>query len=79
MLVNIHNKNTKIVESYIIPNYNIIKQRPGFFILSPSSSSCHAASTDLDDSLAIYLYHPSLPVGPLEYILCPYRAVVDRF
>ena len=32
MWVNINNKNhQKIVESSIIPNYRIIKQRPGFF------------------------------------------------
>ena len=30
-------------------------------------------------SLSILLYHPSLPTGLLDYILCPNRAVVDRF
>ena len=30
-------------------------------------------------SLSIHLYYPSLPAGPLDYILCPYRAVVDKF
>ena len=29
-------------------------------------------------SLAILLYHPSLPVGLLDNILCPYRAVVHK-
>ena len=29
-------------------------------------------------SLTIHLYHPSLPVGLLDYIPCPYRAVVDK-
>ena len=42
-----------------------------------SSSSSHAASTDF--SLAIQTNHPSLPVGLLDYILCPYRAVVCMF
>ena len=56
------------------------------FFLSPSS--CHADSTDFSDSLSlslslslsftIYLYHPSLPASLLDYILCPYRAVVDK-
>ena len=30
-------------------------------------------------SLTIRLYHPSFTTGLLDYILCPYRAVVDRF
>ena len=30
-------------------------------------------------TLAICLYHPSLPVGLPGDILCPYRAVVDKF
>ena len=30
-------------------------------------------------SLAIHLYHPSFLTDPLDYILCPYRAVIDRF
>ena len=30
-------------------------------------------------SLAIHPYHPPLPAGLLDYILCPYRAVVDKF
>ena len=30
-------------------------------------------------SFAICHYHPSLLEGPLNYILCPYRAVVDKF
>ena len=25
------------------------------------------------------LYHPSTTVGPLDYFVCPYRTVVDRF
>ena len=41
-------------------------------------SSCRAASTDFIDSLGIRLYHPSLPTCPLDYIVCPYRAVIDR-
>ena len=28
-------------------------------------------------SLAIRLYHSLLLAGPLDYILCPYRAIVD--
>ena len=36
MLVNIHNQqHRKIVEASIISKYNTIKQRPGFFNLSP--------------------------------------------
>ena len=31
---------------------------------------------DFSDTLAIRIYHRSLLVGPLDYILCPYRAVV---
>ena len=30
-------------------------------------------------SLAIRLYQPSFPAGPLDYILCSYRTIVDRF
>ena len=30
-------------------------------------------------SLAICFYHPLLPAGLPDYILCPYRAVVDKF
>ena len=30
-------------------------------------------------SLAIRLYHPSLPACPLDNIMCPHRAVVDKF
>ena len=30
-------------------------------------------------SLAICSYHPSLPAGLLDYILCPYRVVADKF
>ena len=30
-------------------------------------------------SLAIRLYLPSLPTGLQDYILCPYRAIVDKF
>ena len=30
-------------------------------------------------SLAIRLYHPSLTAGSYDYIMCLYRAVVDRF
>ena len=47
--------------------------------------SCHAASMGSPDSLslspylAIRLYHPSRQAGLLEYILCSYRAVVDKF
>ena len=41
-----------------------------------SSSSCHAANTDFPDSLAIGLYPPLLPASPLDYILCPYKAVL---
>ena len=29
--------------------------------------------------LVIRPYHPLLPAGPLDYILCPYRAVVLKF
>ena len=49
------------------------------------SSLFHVASTDFPDSfslslsLVIRLYHPSLLVGLLEYILYSYRAVVDKF
>ena len=47
---------------------------------SSSSSSSHAANTDFPDSLSPSpAYHPSLPVGVLDYILCPYRAVVGKF
>ena len=30
-------------------------------------------------SLAIRLHHPSHSAGPLDYILCLHRAVVDKF
>ena len=30
-------------------------------------------------SLAIHSYLPSFSVGLLDYILCPYNAVVDKF
>ena len=44
-----------------------------------SSSFC-AASTDFPDFLSpIFLSHPSLLAGLLNYIQCPYGAVVDRF
>ena len=39
--------------------------------------SC-TTSTDFPDSLAIHLYNSLLPAGPLDYILCQYRAVVDK-
>ena len=46
-----------------------------------SSLPCRATCTDFPDSLslAIRLYHPSLPAGLLDYNLCPDRAVVDKF
>ena len=40
------------------------------------SSSCH---TTHSLSLTIRPYHPSLPEGLPDYILCPYKAIVDRF
>ena len=30
-------------------------------------------------SLSIRLYHPSHSAGPPDYILCPYRAVLEKF
>ena len=42
-------------------------------------SSCRAAHTNFHDSLATRLYRPSLPAGLLDYIQCPYRAVVNKF
>ena len=30
-------------------------------------------------SLSPFIYHPSLPVGLLDYIMWPYRAFVDKF
>ena len=45
--------------------------------MQTSSSSC-AASTDFP-TLMPFVYHPSLLAGPLDYIMCLYRAVVDRF
>ena len=36
-------------------------------------------SLSVSVSLAIRLYHPLLPVGLLDYTLCPYRAIVDKF
>ena len=51
-------------------------------------SSCRVASTafltlslslSLSLTHAIYLYHPSLSTGPLDYILYPYISVVDNF
>ena len=44
-----------------------------------------AACTDFPDSLflslslAIHIYHLSLPVGLLDHALCPYRAVIGKF
>ena len=29
--------------------------------------------------LTIYVYHPLLLIGLLDYILCPYRSMVDKF
>ena len=29
--------------------------------------------------LTIFLYHPSLLAGLLDYIMCPYRAIVNKF
>ena len=37
------------------------------------------AQISLIHSLAICLYNLSLPAGLLDYILCPYRAVADKF
>ena len=34
---------------------------------------------DFPDSLTICSYDPSLPAGLLDYILCLYRAVLDKF
>ena len=45
---------------------------------SSSSSLVLLAWISLTLSNAIYLYHPSLPAGLLECILCPYRAVEDK-
>ena len=57
-----------------------------FIVISSSLSSLScAASTEFSDSLslslslAIRLYHLSHSSGPLDSILCPYRAVVDKF
>ena len=52
-----------------------------FISSSSSSSACRTICTDFPNplSLAICLYHPSLPVGLLDYILCPYIAIVDGF
>ena len=36
-------------------------------------------SQTLPLSHAIRLSHPSLPAGLLDYTLCPYRGVVDKF
>ena len=44
-----------------------------------SSLSCRAASTDLPDSLTIHLYHPLLLADLVDYILYPYRILVDKF
>ena len=50
-----------------------------------SSLSCCAAQANfptppsLSLSLAVLLYHSALPAGFLGYILCPFRAVVDKF
>ena len=44
-----------------------------------SSSSCHAASTDLPGPLAIRPYRPSLLGGLQGYILYRHKAVVYRF
>ena len=44
-----------------------------------SSSSCGAANTNFLDSLAICHYHLSLPTSLPDDILCPHRAVVDKF
>ena len=49
---------------------------------SSSSSSCHPTSADFPDSLFLsrfVSYHPLLPAELLDYILGPYRAVVDKF
>ena len=43
-----------------------------------SSSSC-TTSMDFPDSLANCPHHPSLPAGPPDDIMCPYRVVVDMF
>ena len=40
---------------------------------------CPTVGTYFPGSLTIRLYHPSLPVGLLDYILCPNRAGVDKF
>ena len=37
------------------------------------------SSLSVSVSLAICLYHPSLPVGLLDYIQFPYRAIVHKF
>ena len=43
-----------------------------------SSSSC-CKHRFLWLSLTISLWRPLLPTGPLDYILCPYRAILDKF
>ena len=60
-----------------------IKHEKYRYDYNSSSSSCGATNMDFPDFLSlshtICLYYPSLLAGSLDYILCPYRAVVDMF
>ena len=50
------------------------------YISSISSSSCRVTITIFLDSLSQFVpYYLSYSAGPLVYILCPYRAVVNKF
>ena len=46
-----------------------------------SSSSCRTVCMDFPDSLSLFIcsYRPLLLASLPKYILCPYRAVVDKF
>ena len=44
-----------------------------------SSSSCRTFCTDIPDSLVFNFYFLSFPAGFLDKILCPFRAVIDKF
>ena len=56
----------------------ILLMQRGMYIIIIIKSRCWARIS-LSLCLAICPYHLSLPVGLLDYILCPYKAVVGKF
>ena len=62
--------------------FNDISTHDGYLISNPvyiSSSSSSRCAASMDFPHTICFYHPSLLAGLPDNILCPYRAVLDKF